>query len=107
MQEHSNKGLHRPVAYPLLTKIHTFSTNGHYRELPISTYLVESNTHSTYLYPFTQPYHCQQDVFWQNKYFLEVFRTSDFQALVFKNIFVQHFDQGQINDHSDIALMAI
>ena len=45
--------------------------------------------------------------FWENKDVLEVFRTSDIQALVFKNINVQYFDQGQINDHSDIASLAI
>ena len=76
-------------------------------ELPIATNLVENNTPSTYPYQITAPTHRQQGAFWQNKYVLEVFRTSDIQALVFKNINVQHFDQGQINDLSVIALMAI
>ena len=75
--------------------------------MPILTNLVENNSPSTYLYQFTQATHRQQDAFWQNKYGVEVFRTSDIEGLFFKNINVQHFDQGQINDHSDIALMAI
>ena len=75
--------------------------------MPISTNLVENNTPSTYPYQIAAPTVWQQDAFRQNKYVLEVFRTSDIQALVFKNINVQHFDQGQINEHSDITLMAI
>ena len=68
------------------------SPGGHWREVPILANLVESNTNSTYLNQFTQTYHRHQDAFWQIKYFLETFRTSNIQALVFKNINVKYFD---------------
>ena len=68
------------------------SPDGHWGEVQFMANMVKSNTNSTYLNQFTQPNHRPQDAFWQIKYFLETFRTSNIQALVFKNINVKYFD---------------
>ena len=81
-----------PCRITLAHEKYIHSPDGDWGEVQFMANMVKSNTNCTYLNQFRQLYHRPQDAFWQIKYFLETFRTSDFQALVFKNINVKYFD---------------